>query len=188
MTAIRELSARLRNLFQVGEMRRRYGDGRIQVQTHNDRVVEKAESFPYGFIARAKNGRALVLCQGGNIGGFEILPLLPGDGVKPPKLNDGDAALYTEAGGSVVCRNDGTVELFGTDAGGVVKADDLRRELGKMTARIDAVINALRDSPTVPQDGGSAYRAAIVAALAAIVDKENFSDIESGGVKHGTGR
>ena len=130
----------------------------------------------------------MVLRHGGDAAGFEILPLLPGDGVKPPKLNDGDAALYTEAGGSVVCRNDGTVELFGTDAGGVVKADELRRELGKMTARIDAVINALRDSPTVPQDGGATYRAAIVMALNAIRDKENFSDIESGGVKHGTGR
>ena len=73
MTAqLRELGARLRNLFQAGEFRRRYDDGRIQVQTHNNRGVEKKEAFPCGFCAKAKNGRALVVCQGGDVGSFEI--------------------------------------------------------------------------------------------------------------------
>ena len=186
-TQLMKLGARLRNLFQTGEFRRRYDDGRIQVQTHANKVVERAEAFPYGFQARAKNGRAPVICRGGNVGGFEILPLLPGDGVAPPELRDGDACLYTGEGGWVACRNDGTVELFGRDAGGVVKAEELKREPDKMTARIDAVISALRDSPTAPQDGGATFKAAIVAALNAIRDRENFAGIESEEVKHGTG-
>ena len=188
MTAsIREMGARVRNLFQAGEMRRRYDNGRVQVQTRNDMVVEGPESFPYGFAAKAKGGRAMVLCRDGDATGFEILPLLPGEGVTPPRLKDGDAALYTESGGRVVCRDGGTVELNGADAGGVVKAGELRDELGKMTARIDAIINALRDSPTAPQDGGATYKAAIAAALSAVTDVENFADIESGEVMHGTG-
>ena len=80
------------------------------------------------------------------------------------------------------------MELNGADAGGVVKADELRNQLGKMTARVDAVMSALTDSPTAPQDGGATYRAGIVMALNAIADRENFSDIESGEVKHGTGK
>jgi len=120
MTAqLRELGARLRNLFQAGEFRRRYDDGRIQVQTHNNRVVEKKEAFPYGFFAKSKGGRALVLCQGGNVGGFEILPLLPGEGVEPPELAEGDVALYTGDGARVVLREAGGVEIGAADGGDV---------------------------------------------------------------------
>jgi len=189
MTAkIRELSARLRNLFQAGEMRLRYEDGRVQVQARHGMVAEKAEAFPYGFHARAKGGRALVLCLGGDAAGFEILPLLPGDGVMPPALNDGDVALYTAGGGWIALRDSGGVELSGRGAGGVVKAGELKAELAKMTARIDAVISALTDSPTVAQDGGAAHKAAIAAALGLIAGTEDFSGIESEEVLHGGGR
>jgi hypothetical protein len=58
---LRELGAKLRNLFVSGEFQKRYDDGRIQVKTHNNRVAEKKEAFPYGFYAKAKNGRAEAL-------------------------------------------------------------------------------------------------------------------------------
>lgn len=119
MTALmREISARLRNLFQPSEFHRRYADGRIQVRTYNDKVMEKAEAFPYGFYAKAKNGRALVFCQGGDTGSFEIFPLLPGNGVKPPELREGDTALYTASGGWIVCRDKGGVEIHAAGTGG----------------------------------------------------------------------
>ena len=184
---VREISARLRNLFQPGEFRRRYADGRIQVQTYNNTVIEKAEAFPYGFYAKSKSGKALVLCRGGDTGSFEILPLLPGDGVEPPELQDGDAALYTATGGWIVCRDNGSVELYGRDLGGIVKVDELRRQLAFLTARVDGIINALNNSPTVPQDGGSAFKAGIVAMLNAIINKEDFSGIASDKVFHGNG-
>jgi len=184
---IRELGARLRNLFQPGEFRRRYADGRIQVQTRNGNVVEKAEAFPYGFYAKSKNGRAMVFCQGGDTGSFEIFPLLPGGGVKPPELQEGDAALYTAAGGWVICRDGGTVELFGKDSGGVIKAGELVKQLAFLTARVDGIMGALRNSPTAPNDGGSTYRAGITTALNAIRDKEDFSSIASEKVFHGSG-
>ena len=108
---IRELGARLRNLFQPGEFRRRYADGRIQVQTHNGKVLEKAEAFPYGFYAKSKNGKAMVFCKGGDTGSFEIFPLLPGEGVTPPELQEGDVALYTASGRGVVLRDAGGIEI-----------------------------------------------------------------------------
>jgi phage gp45-like len=79
-------------------------------------VVEKQEAFPYGFYAKAKNGRAFVFCQGGNLDGFEIFPVQAGDGVTPPELEEGDAALYTGRGGSIIVREKGDVEI--TNAGG----------------------------------------------------------------------
>jgi phage gp45-like len=105
---IGQLAARIRNLFSLGEFRKRYGDGKIQAQTVFGRVVEKKEAFPYGFRAKAKQGTVLVLCQGGNFDGFEILPVLDYDG--GPELEEGDVALYTESGGRVILRENGGIE------------------------------------------------------------------------------
>ncbi|MDR1353658.1 MAG: hypothetical protein LBK05_10295 [Treponema sp.] len=187
MEQIRELAAKLRNLFVTGEFQKRYADGKIQVKTRNARVIEKREAFPYGFYAKAKNGKAFVICQGGNLDGFEIFPLCPGGGVTPPELEEGDAALYTASGGRVICRNSGTVELSGTGYGGLIKAGELKAQLAVLTARLDGVIAALQNSPTAALDGGAAYKGAVSAALAALAVKENFAGIESGKVLHGGG-
>jgi phage gp45-like len=185
MSILAQLSARIKNIFTVGDFRRRYTDGKIQVKTVFNRVLEKKECFPYGFKARAKKGRVLVLCQGGNFDGFEILPVLEsGDG---PQLNDGDAALYTGSGGWVICRENGSVEINGNGNGGVVKVQELQTQLSKLTARVDAIIDALKNSSTTSHDGGAAYKAAIIVALNNIPGKENFANIASAKVLHGNG-
>jgi hypothetical protein len=117
---IRELGAKLRNLFVVGEFQKRHGDGRIQARTHNGRVVEKKEAFPYGFYAKAKSGRTLVFCQGGNPDGFEIMPVQPGDGITPPELEEGDTAVYTGEGGRIALREAGDVEISARAGGNIV--------------------------------------------------------------------
>lgn len=109
---IKDLGARIRNLFTTGILQKRYADdGRVQVETHAGRVLEKVEVFPYGFIAKAKEGRVLVFCQGGNYNDFEILPVLKGDSVNTPELEDGDVALYTGEGSRIVLRETGDVEI-----------------------------------------------------------------------------
>jgi uncharacterized Zn-binding protein involved in type VI secretion len=108
---IKQLAARIRNIFSLGEFQKRYPDGNIQVKTIFGRVIEKREAFPYGFKARAKKGNVLVLCQGGNFDGFEVLPVLDYEG--GPDLQEGDAALYTASGVWVICRDDGGVEIKG---------------------------------------------------------------------------
>jgi phage gp45-like len=186
MSSITELAARVRNIFCLSDFQRRSQDGKIQVATRNGKVLEKHEAFPYGFCAKAQGGKALVFCQGGNSDDFEILPVKKDD-VPLPELEEGDAALYTEKGGWVVVKNTGTVELLGKDAGGIVKAPELKQQLDKMTARIDGIINALKNAQTTAQDGGSAYKSGIVTALSALSDKEDFSKLESAKVLHGTG-
>lgn len=182
---LRELGARLRNLFVTGEFQKRYDDGTIQVRTHNGRVLEKKEAFPYGFKAKAKTGKVLVLCQGGNFDGVEVLPVLEYSG--GPELEEGDAAVYAASGGWVTAREKGTVELYGDDYGGVIKARELRDQLAALTARLDGVIGALKNAPTAVNDGGASYKAGIAVALAAITRKEDFSAIESEKVFHGAG-
>ena len=180
---LKQISSQLRNIFSFGFFQKRYADGVIQVKTIYGHILEKKESFPYGFRAKAKKGKVFVLCQGGNLGGFELLPVIDtGDG---PELNDGDAALYTEDGGHIICRDGGTVEINGDDNGGLVIAGELQTQLAKLTSRVDGIMAALQNSPTVPLDGGAAYKTGIASALSAIVDKENFGAIASKKVLHG---
>jgi phage gp45-like len=120
---LRELGAKIRNIFSIGDFQKRYADGdlkdAVQVKTHNGRVVEKKEAFPYGFYAKAKSGRVFVFCQGGNLDGFEIFPVLPGDDVTPPELEEGDAALYTGSGGVIIAREAGAIEVYAKGEGRV---------------------------------------------------------------------
>jgi len=181
-----QIRAKIRNVFSIAIFQKRYDDGKLQVKTHSGRVIEQKESFPYGFVAKAKTGKTFVFCQGGDFGGFEIMPLMADDKAFLQELENGDAALYTQEGGWIIARNNGTLELFGTDAGGIVKAAELKTQLDKLSARVDGIINALNSSPVTPTDGGASFKAGIVAALAALV-KENFSNLESEKVLHGTG-
>ncbi|MDR0583606.1 MAG: hypothetical protein LBG57_04565 [Treponema sp.] len=119
MDQIRELGARLRNLFVLGEFQKRYDDDRIQVKTHNVRVIEKQEAFPYGFYAKAKSGKAMVLCQNGNFDGFEILPVMKDKGVFRPALEDGDTALYTGEGSYVILREKGDLKVYTRKGGNI---------------------------------------------------------------------
>ena len=76
-----------------------------------------------------------------------------------------------------------TITINGGKLGGLTITPELVANLGKMTARINGIIDAIKNAPTVPQDGGSAFKAAIVTALNGLVDVENFSKIENERIK-----
>ena len=119
MTDARNFVAKIRNLFSTGTLQKRYDDGVVQVMTHTERVLEKSEAYPYGFYAKAKNGKAIIFCQGGNYNDFEILPVLKADDVSAPELEEGDAALYTGEGAVIIVREAGGVEVFAKGTGAV---------------------------------------------------------------------
>jgi hypothetical protein len=128
------------------------------------------------------------LCQGGDFNGFEILPVLKDDGVTAPELEENDSALYTANGGWIVCRQTGTVELFGKDSGGIIKAEALKAELEKINLTLNAMLGVMRGAP-VPEAGfgaPSAFQTALAAALAT-AQTGDFSNIASDKVFHGTG-
>lgn len=181
---ISDIYAKIRNLFNLGEFKSR-NDKSVTAQTEFGRTIEAEELFPYGFFAKGTEGKAVVLSQGGNPAAYVLLPVCSSDGA--PELQDGDAALWSKGGGFVVVRSDKTVELNGTQNGGVVKAQELKKQLAVLTARVDGIINALKSAPTAAQDGGASFKAGIIGVLSAITQKEDFSDIESDKVKHGTG-
>jgi phage gp45-like len=113
MTGFKELAVKVRNLFCMSGFQKWYDDDdRIQVKTHNGKVLEKNEAFPYGLYAKAKSGKALVFCQGGNFDNSEILPVLKDGPVFRPALEDGDAALYTGEGSYIIEREKGDLEIY----------------------------------------------------------------------------
>jgi len=120
MTDLKSIIAKIRNLFCMSDFQKRYNDDdRIQVKTHNGKVLEKNEAFPYGFYAKAKSGKALVFCQGGNFDNFEILPVLKDTPVFRPELEDGDVAIYTGEGSYIVLREKGDLEIFTRQKGDI---------------------------------------------------------------------
>ena len=76
------------------------------------------------------------------------------------------------------------IELNGGLLGGLIKIEELKSQLDKMTQRIDGIMNALRNSPTGSSDGGAAYKTAITTALSSITNKENFGNIEDEKITH----
>lgn len=63
-------------------------------------------------------------------------------------------------------------------------ADILRRELGKLTRRVDTIIRAISDAVPTPQDGGAGLQTTMKAVLATITQKEDFGEIEDATIKH----
>jgi len=78
---------------------------------------------------------------------------------------------------------DGVVANDGEN-GGLCIVPELKTQLAKLTARVDAVFAALTNSPTAPTDGGATYKTAITASLNTVVEKENFERIENPKIKH----
>jgi phage gp45-like len=189
MNNIKEIAAKLHNLLCLSDFQRRYEDGKIQIKTHNGKVLEGNEAFPYGFSAKAKHGKVLVVCQGGNLDSFELSPILQSQEVHLPTLAEGDVALYTEAGGWVVCRNTGTLELNGTDNGGIVKVQELQTQLQKNNQILNILLEVFRGTPISEAGNGnpSSLQATLAEALA-FAQVGDFSNIASSRVLHGNGK
>lgn len=77
-----------------------------------------------------------------------------------------------------------SIVLNGGEQGGLVRVKELTNQLDKLTKRVDGIMDALKNSIPVAQDGGAAYKTGIVTALSSVADKEDFSKIENELVKH----
>lgn len=78
-----------------------------------------------------------------------------------------------------------SVQIMGDQFGGLVKIEELVKNLGKLTARVDGIIDAIKNGVPIPQDGGVGLQTTIKLALALLVDKEDFTTMENENIKHG---
>ena len=67
----------------------------------------------------------------------------------------------------------------------MANANDLKQQLGTMSGRIDAIINAFSSAGVAPMDGGATFKASLIATLTPhLANKENFANIVDDKIKH----
>ena len=79
---------------------------------------------------------------------------------------------------------DGNTTTFNGGSETMANATDLKKQLEKMSKRIDGIIDAINNAVAIPQDGGTNLQTTMVAALATLVDKENFGQMIDDKIKH----
>lgn len=103
----------------------------------------------------------------------------------------GDTEMSFEDGTGKIKVKDSTVEFDGKNTvfnGGsevMANAQELQKQLNTMSARIDAIINAISSAPVAPMDGGATFKTSLVGTLTPhLANKENFSQILDDKIKH----
>lgn len=103
----------------------------------------------------------------------------------------GDTEMTIEDGSVKIKVKDSTVEFDGTNTvfnGGsevMANAQELQKQLTTMSARIDAIINAISSAPVAPMDGGATFKASLIGTLSPhLANKENFNQILDDKIKH----
>ncbi len=198
---IKALADKIRNLFNIATLKKRDGKT-ITVKTDLCRTLEAEELFPYGFYSKALEGKVIVLSQGGNTGSYILLPVCSSDGV--PDLKDGDSCLWTKDGAFAIARKSGNLELNGTDFGGIVKADELKKQLDINNKILNAILEVIKVPLNEPGNGSpsvfqGALKTAIELSFAIPSGNPNeppipqppkvgdFSNIKNDKVQHGQG-
>jgi hypothetical protein len=113
----------------------------------------------------------------GGTAGILITPVV-GSSVIVSRISESDE-LFVEMFSEVE-----SVVIDGGEHGGLTITPELKTQLGVMSGRIDGIIAAIKTGVPVAGDGGASLKATIVAALDAMVRKEDFSKIENGKIRH----
>lgn len=200
------IASKISNIFTVAEFLKRKDDGKVQLKTVFNKTIEKKELFPYGFITKAKKGNIIVLSNGGNFNSAKILPTVSDE--YAPDIEEGDVAIYNEKV-SVVLHEDkiimkakecqiecednvilkaDKIKINGDDLGGLIKIEELKKELQKNNIILEILLKICNSSP-IPEPGNgspSAFQSALMSALSG-KQVGNFNNIENDKVLHGGG-
>ena len=80
---------------------------------------------------------------------------------------------------------DGELTMNGDNHEGIVIGPELKNQLDVMTARIDALYDAIQNAKTGANDGGKTYQSNMDTILTDVPQKEDFSNIQNDTIKHG---
>lgn len=78
---------------------------------------------------------------------------------------------------------DGSKSVWNGGSETTANATNLQQELTKMSARIDAIMNAIKSGVPSPMDGGAAYKASMIPIISS-PPKEDFSNMIDDKIKH----
>lgn len=169
---LRALSVRLANLFCRGVVRQ-VDDSKkmqfVQVEVGEDEVREVERVQQYGFTAVPQEGaEAAILFVGGRRGHGLVLAV-DDRRYRLTGLAAGEVAVYHQDGASVVLKADGSIVLTPKPGAVVELAGNLDAVAlaSKVAVELGVLNSAISAAPVVPGDGGAAFKASLVAALAA---------------------
>lgn len=92
--------------------------------------------------------------------------------------------IYFEVGETKCNVTSDQVKFNDGENGGLAITPGLVSNLGKLTARVDGIINAITNAAVTAGDGGAVLKTNIVTALSALSDKEDFTAIENTKIVH----
>jgi hypothetical protein len=125
-----------------------------------------------------------VLLQADVSDGVEFIPTIDSTVMVMWSLqNSPYVAMYSELENINMSCND-VIKLQDGSFGGLTKTQELKTQLDKTNAVLQAVVDSLSSWTPVPSDGGAALKAFFVAAVAGKT-KGDYSDIENEKVTHG---
>lgn len=105
---------------------------------------------------------------------------------KEVSVNAFGANITIDKDGNIAVKaaTDKKISLNGENLSGIVKADELKTQLDKMSDRIDKMVNTFNGWVVLPNDGGAALATAMKTVIGTMV-KEDFSNIKNDKVVHG---
>tara|TARA_R110002020_G_scaffold180781_1_gene375425 strand:+ start:1577 stop:2095 length:519 start_codon:yes stop_codon:yes gene_type:complete len=78
-----------------------------------------------------------------------------------------------------------TVSIRGDQYGGLIKIEELKKQLEIVTSRLNTLYDAIKNATTAAQDGGATLQSTMKVILSTQIETENFDSIENESVKHG---
>jgi phage baseplate assembly protein V len=146
----------------------------LQVEVGEGEVREAERVQEYGFTSVPLEGAEGVVVFVGGRRDHGLVVATDDRRHRPTGLQTGEVAVYTDEGDQVIIRRGGTIEVTAAtkvvvDAPVVELAGnaDALALASKVAAELTVLKNAINAAPVVPGDGGAAFKAALVAALAA---------------------
>jgi hypothetical protein len=103
------------------------------------------------------------------------------------RMKKDDSDLYVALFGeieSIEIDATATIVFNQGENGGLTITPELKKQLEKLTARVDGIIDAIKNGKVATDQSGAALLTSFIAGVTSIVDKEDFSAIENEKIKH----
>ena len=134
--------------------------------------------YPPGLHRELATGETIYVARVGNNSSDYILIGVEQDARADVRLENDE--------NSVAVKEDGKIEIGGSDNGGLLIWAELEKQLQAVSDYLQGIADALSNAATGAQDGGAAYKSAIALKLKTLT-LPDYSKVESDSVLHGAG-
>lgn len=139
-----------------------------RLQVTAEETIEDVEHFqPYGFSSVPGTGAEAVIVCGGGDRGKAIAVVVTEQDARPSGQADGEVALFHRDGARIEFKANGDIHVYPSGTGTVRLGSATTVQKAARNKEIEDLFKAISFAATVPNDGGAAFKANILAALPA---------------------